>query len=142
MAKDQEIILHERGYQAGDLGGSFLVISATDNETVQEAVHAEAEEHNILLNVADVPKWCNFILPATVRQGALSISISTAGQSPALAKQLRQRLEKEYGPEYKTLLQLMGALRPIILELKRPHQENKVLFEENLKQRTPQLAKG
>lgn len=132
MANQNLITWVDRGYKYGDLAGSFMVIAATDDEAVQEQVHAEAEEGNLLLNVADVTKWCNFILPATVRQGDLTISISTAGKSPALAKRLRQELEKSFGPEYKLALELMGTLRPIVLDKGLPHTKNKIIFEELL----------
>ena len=117
-----------RLYQEGDLAGAFLVIAATDDPAVQERIHAEAEERNILLNVADVPKWCNFILPATARRGDLSISVSTAGKSPALASSLRQALEVQFGPEYGVLVDILGALRDTVLASGRPHAENKLIF--------------
>ncbi|MEN8258078.1 MAG: bifunctional precorrin-2 dehydrogenase/sirohydrochlorin ferrochelatase [Thermodesulfobacteriota bacterium] len=143
MAGQGRITWHERGYRQGDLAGSFMVIAATDDETVQEQVHAEAEEGNLLLNVADVPKWCNFILPATVRQGDLAISISTAGKSPALAKRLRQELEKSFGPEYDLALELMGTLRPVVLAKGLPHSKNKIIFEDLLHpDLIPLLKKG
>lgn len=129
LAQNGSIQWLKRGYRQGDLAGAFLVIAATDDVTVQEAVHREAEAHNLLVNVADVPKWCNFILPATVRRGDLTISVSTAGKSPALAKQLRKNLEKEYTDDYDLLLQVLGRLRPIVLDLGLPHEKNKILFE-------------
>lgn len=118
----------DRLYEEGDLAGAFLVIAATDDPAVQERIHAEAEARNILLNVADVPKWCNFILPATARRGDLSISVSTAGKSPALASMLRQALEVQFGPEYGILVNILGALRDTVLATGRPHAENKVIF--------------
>ncbi|MDH3394011.1 MAG: bifunctional precorrin-2 dehydrogenase/sirohydrochlorin ferrochelatase [Desulfobulbaceae bacterium] len=121
-----------RPYQSGDLAGAFLVIAATDDPDVQERIHAEAEQNNILLNVADVPKWCNFILPATVRRGDFSLTISTGGKSPALAKRMRQKMEEQFGPEYEILLETLGALRPLVLNLNRPHSENKKTFEQLL----------
>lgn len=128
--------LHEAGelawratnYQDGDLLDAFLVIAATDDEEVQARVHAEASARQLLLNVADVPKWCNFILPATVRRGDLSIAVSTGGKSPALAKRLRQELATRFGPEYGELTNLLGRLRPLVLAMGRPHQENQELF--------------
>ncbi len=132
LASRSVIKWQARGYEKGDLAESFMVIAATDDEEVQEKVHEEALEANILLNVADVPKWCNFILPATIRRGDLTISISTSGKSPALARRTRQRLEEEFGPEYDLALQLMGALRPIVLDLGKPHKENKIIFEKIL----------
>jgi precorrin-2 dehydrogenase/sirohydrochlorin ferrochelatase len=123
---------HGRDYRPGDLEEGFLVIAATDNEQVQQQTYEEAEERNILINVADVPTRCNFILPATVRQGDLTISVSTGGKSPALAKQLRQQLEKSFGPEYKTVVDILGGLRGKILALGRPQVENEALFNKLL----------
>jgi precorrin-2 dehydrogenase/sirohydrochlorin ferrochelatase len=117
-----------RGYEEGDLAAAFLVIAATDDPLVQERVHAEAEVGNILLNVADVPRWCNFILPATVRQGDLSLAISTSGRSPALASRLRRELEGWFGPEYAVLLDILGGLREQVLAGGRPHPENKEIL--------------
>lgn len=129
LMTDERIGWIDRPYQTGDLVQAFLVIAATDDPLVQEEIHAEAEENNLLLNVADVPKWCNFILPATVRRGALTVSISTSGKSPALARKLRKKMDKEFGAEYETLLAFLGDLRPVVLALAKPHSENKVLFE-------------
>ena len=134
LATSQSIQWIQRGYQKGDLTDAFLVIAATDDTKVQEAVFHEAEQHNLLLNVADVPKWCNFILPATVRRGDLTISISTAGKSPALAKRMRQALEKEYSDDHARLLEILGNLRPIVLQIGMPHEKNKILFENLLHQ--------
>ena len=122
----------DRPYREGDLADAFLVIAATDDPEVQECIHAEAEKNNILLNVADVPKWCNFILPATVRRGDFSLAISTGGKSPALAKRMRKDLENQFGPEYAVLLKTLGALRPLVLDLKLPHDDNKQIFEQLL----------
>lgn len=129
LAEKKTIKWFNRGYQKGDLAHAFLVIAATDNTQVQETVYQESEEQNLLLNVADVPKWCNFILPATVRRGDLTISVSTAGNSPALAKQLRKKLAKEYSDDYDILLQILGRLRPIVLNMGFPHEKNKTVFE-------------
>lgn len=118
-----------RPYQPGDLAGAFLVIAATDDPVVQEAVHNEAEQGNLLLNVADVPKWCNFILPATTRQGELTIAVSTAGKSPALARRLREEFDREFGVEYAVLVELLGELRQVVLGRGFDHQQNKELFQ-------------
>ena len=129
LEQDGRLAWRARPYQAGDLADAFLVIAATDDAEVQERIHAEAEANNVLLNVADVPKWCNFILPATVRRGDFCLSVSTGGKSPALAKQLRQELEQQFGEEYATLLTVLGALRPLVLAQGRPHTDNKIVFE-------------
>ena len=122
----------ERGYRQGDLAQAFLVIAATDDEETQKQVYEEAVSNNLLLNVADVPQRCNFILPASVRRGDLTISISTAGKSPALARKLRQELEKRFGPEYRILVDILGAIRPEILASGLPQPENERMFKQLL----------
>ena len=119
----------DREYLQGDLAQAFLVIAATDDEETQKQVYEEAASKNLLLNVADVPQRCNFILPATVRRGDLTISVSTAGKSPALARKLRMELEKRFGPEYRILVNILGAIRPEILASGLLQSENEQLFK-------------
>lgn len=123
-----EITWEKREYRSGDLKGAFLVIAATDDKETQKQVHREATERNLLLNVADVPRRCNFILPATARQGDLVISVSTAGKSPALARKLRMELEKRYGVEYRAVVDILGAIRPVILAAGLDQRDNEQVF--------------
>jgi len=122
----------DREYRQGDLAQAFLVIAATDDEETQKQVYVEADTNNLLLNVADVPQRCNFILPATARQGDLAISVSTAGKSPALARKIRMELEKRYGPEYRVLVDILGAVRPQVLAFGMEQLENEDLFKQLL----------
>ena len=129
---DGNIQWTDREYRQGDLEQAFLVIAATDDEETQKQVYEEAATNNLLLNVADVPQRCNCILPATVRRGDLTISVSTAGKSPALARKLRMELEKRYGPEYRILVDILGAIRPEILASGLSQSENEDLFKQLL----------
>ncbi|MBN1453887.1 MAG: bifunctional precorrin-2 dehydrogenase/sirohydrochlorin ferrochelatase [Anaerolineales bacterium] len=105
----------KRSYQYGDLDGAFLVIAATNDPTVNQAVWAEAVERDCLINVVDDPQHSNFILPATLQRGELSIAISTGGGSPALARRLREKFESLIDPEYGTLTEVMAELRPELI---------------------------
>ncbi|MFC1837144.1 bifunctional precorrin-2 dehydrogenase/sirohydrochlorin ferrochelatase [Thermodesulfobacteriota bacterium] len=122
----------DREYQPGDLAQGFLVIAATDDEKTQKQVYEEAVANDLLLNVADVPQRCNFILPANVRRGDLAISVSTSGKSPALARKIRMELEKRYGPEYRILVNILGAIRPEVLASGQSQAENEQLFKDLL----------
>ncbi len=84
----------ERPYRAGDLEGTFLAIAATDDAQVNQQVTREAEERKVLLNVVDVPELCQFIAPAVVERGPVTVAISTSGTSTALARKLRESLER------------------------------------------------
>ena len=105
------IIFKERCYQKGDCKGMRVVIVATDSDQLNRKVAEEAMRLNCLINVVDQPHLCNFIVPATHRQGDLQISISTNGKSPALARRIRERFEKEFGPEYAEFLIMVDKIR-------------------------------
>lgn len=113
---EQNLIRHlPRAYQPGDLAEAFLVISATDDGGVNQQVWQEAQAVGCLINIVDNPPHCNFILPAVVRRGELTLSVSTGGGSPALARRLRERLETEFGLEYGDLTALLDEVRPDLL---------------------------
>lgn len=128
LYEEGAISWEQRGYHRDDVAGAFLVMAATNDPLVQDMVLEDAERHNILLNVADVPDKCNFILPALVKRGSLSIAISTAGKSPALAKQMRQRFEEQIGDEFAVLNDIMGAVRLEVLGRNQPQEDNERLF--------------
>jgi precorrin-2 dehydrogenase / sirohydrochlorin ferrochelatase len=129
LANMNRITLKHRSYLASDLYGMFMVIGATDDQKLNKQLHSDAESRNLLCNIADRPESCNFILPAIVNQGDLVISISTSGKSPGFAKKLRKDMEKEFGQEYKTFLQLMGRIREKLLSVEHEPEAHKILFE-------------
>ena len=130
LAKAGSIILRNRSYRTADLKDVFLVIGATDDETLNQKISRDAVSRNILCNIADRPSACNFILPSIVHQGDLVITISTSGKSPALAKKLRKSLERQFGDEYADLLQLMGAIREKLLRQAHEPEAHKHLFNQ------------
>ncbi|MCU0614038.1 MAG: bifunctional precorrin-2 dehydrogenase/sirohydrochlorin ferrochelatase [Desulfobacterales bacterium] len=129
MADNRKIIWHKRSYEASDLEGTFLVIGATDDEALNVQISLDAEKLNKLCNIADRPEVCNFILPAIVQKDDLIIAISTSGQSPAFAKNLRKELEKQFGDEYAVFLKIMGAIRKKLLSEKHEPEAHKPIFE-------------
>jgi precorrin-2 dehydrogenase/sirohydrochlorin ferrochelatase len=115
LVNSGEVIYLPRPYQDGDLNGAFLVIAATNDPAVNQAVWFEAEQRGCLVNVVDDPQHSNFILPAVIQRKELNIAISTGGSSPALARRLRERIENLIGPEYGVLAELLGELRPELI---------------------------
>jgi precorrin-2 dehydrogenase/sirohydrochlorin ferrochelatase len=100
-----------RDYQPGDLQGAFLVIAERAEAERNAQIWAEAETEGALVNVMDDVGHCNFVAGSVVRQGPLTMSISTSGAAPALAVRLRERFEAEFGPEYRLFLEWMRELR-------------------------------
>ncbi len=107
---------------------AVLVFGTTDRRDVNVAIHNAAIKRRIPCNIADVPDLCTFIVPAVITQGDLMIAVSTGGSSPALARRIREDLQKRYGPEYAAMTQLLGDLRKRILQTGSTSDENKKLF--------------
>ncbi len=94
-----------------DVQGYLLVLCTTDSPAVNEQAAILAKAAGALVNVADCPELCDFTIPARLLQGGLSIAVSTGGQSPALARVLRDELAKQYGQEYADYLEIVARLR-------------------------------
>lgn len=123
-----------REYQDSDILDAFLVFAATDNSAVQQKVAEHAGTWGILLNSADNPELSDFQLPAKLRHRELLITISTGGSSPALATQIKHRLEREFGPEYGILVELMAKIRQQVVGGDKSSEQNRALFHEILEQ--------
>lgn len=115
-------------YKERHLEGMFLVIGATDDPLLNREIGRQARGKGLLCNIADQPADCNFILPSLVVRGDLTIAVSTAGNSPALAKKIREELERMFPESYGPYLRLLGELRSAILGLNLPQEENRKIF--------------
>ncbi len=124
----QSVTCRKKEYDPNDLCGMSLVFAATDNQVLNQKIKTDAAKENILCNVADAPGSSNFILPSIIRRGDLILAVSTCGASPALAKNIRQDLEKLFGPEYEKMLQVMGNIRKRLLSRGHAPQEHKKIF--------------
>ncbi len=112
MAERQEITLHQKAYEPGDLAGAFVVVAtATYDPQLTEAIWNKTQQRNQLVNIVDVPARCSFIVPSILRRGQLTISVSTEGASPSLSKRIRQRLEGLFPAAYATYMQIAVVAR-------------------------------
>ena len=100
-----------RSYQEGDLLGYHLVFVATDDATVTAAVATEGRKRELWVNAADDPAYCDFILPAVIQRGALSIAIATGGASPALTRAIREELQEYFTEDYCLLASVAAEVR-------------------------------
>ena len=98
-------------YEPGTLAGYLLVVAASPDRSRNAEIFAEAGRFGILVNCVDDPPHCRFTFASIVRRGELLIAISTGGACPALAVRLRERLERDLGPEYADFLVLTRSLR-------------------------------
>jgi precorrin-2 dehydrogenase/sirohydrochlorin ferrochelatase len=112
LAASNTVTLRYKAYERGDLEGAFVVVAATTYEPeLSEKIWNEGQENGQLVNIVDVPAWCNFIVPSILRRGQLTVSVSTEGASPGLAKRIRQKLEGLFPLAYEEYLRLATIAR-------------------------------
>ena len=128
-AAERSIAWERREFADSDLDGAFLVIAATSDSDVNISVYEEAERRAMLVNVVDVPPLCNFILPAILRAGAVSIAISTQGASPALAKRMKREIAESFGEPYARLALILNEERGWAKGTLPTYQDRKEFFE-------------
>jgi precorrin-2 dehydrogenase/sirohydrochlorin ferrochelatase len=120
-AHEGQIRVIRRGYETGDLADQSLVFIATDDGEVNATVAADARAAGVLINAADDPAHCDFIIPAVLTRGALTVAVSTGGASPALSRAVRDELETHLDREdYASLLEVAADARARLRERSAP----------------------
>jgi uroporphyrin-III C-methyltransferase / precorrin-2 dehydrogenase / sirohydrochlorin ferrochelatase len=106
---------HEaRDPETKDFEGSAICFVAAEDERLTAVGRAAAKGAGLLVNVADRPELCDFIMPSIVDRDPLTIAISTEGASPILARMLKARLESLIPAGYGRLARLTGEFRTAV----------------------------
>jgi siroheme synthase-like protein len=114
-----------RAYQHGDLHGAFLVVVATDDDAVNQAVAAEAAASGVLVNRADAPEEGDFAVPAHGRQGPITLAVYAGGIAPAAAAAIRRELEAALDPAWPAMLEAVAPYRAAIVARFPEHTERR-----------------
>lgn len=100
-----------RDYEPSDLDHGIIVICATDNSTVNQLVSKQAQERRLPVNVVDSPDLCSIITPAIVDRSPLMVAITSGGDAPVLARQMRAKLEVMFPSSYGSLAEIASRFR-------------------------------
>ncbi len=101
-----------REYRESDLDDGYeWIMVATDDGAINAEVAAATRKRGIWVNAADDPRNCDFILPAVVRKGKITLAASTSGTSPALARRLREELDAYLTEDMPALADLLAEVR-------------------------------
>lgn len=100
-----------REYETADLDLGVIVICATDDQTLNARVSKEAKDKKLPVNVVDSPSLCSIITPAIVDRSPLMIAITSGGDAPVLARQMRAKLEVMFPSAYGALATLASQFR-------------------------------
>jgi precorrin-2 dehydrogenase/sirohydrochlorin ferrochelatase len=116
-------------YEPALLDDVWLVVVANGDG---ERIFADANARRVFCNVADVPHLCSFILPALHRRGPITVAVSTAGASPALAQWLRDRFAAQIGFEHEQLAGELQRMRPWVKRNLHTYEERRDYFRERV----------
>ncbi len=109
-----KIILCFREYKKKDIADAFFVIAATGDRTVNSAIAKACRDKKILINVVDVMEECDFLFPAYVKKGRISVGITTSGSSPLMAGRIRKAIDQELPDYYEEVVDSLGSYREYI----------------------------
>lgn len=111
LAEKHRLEINQRQYQREDMQGVWLVIAATNDQTLQRQLASQAEKLKIFINVVDQPELCSFQLPARAERGKILLTASTSGQAPAASRLIRTIWQKEFLPEIVPFVKFIASIR-------------------------------
>lgn len=131
MAQSSNSIqLIEDAYSKQYLSKKWLVISATDDQALNQQISQQAEHQQIFSNVVDNSSLCSFITPAIIDRSPVTIAISTGGKAPVLARLLRGRLESLIPAAYGSLAKLADKFRSRVKQALTTGLQRKAFWEQ------------
>lgn len=108
--KNRGAIRHiDRQYEDGDLRGAFLTVSATGAVGLNDKITGG------LVNAADQPEKCDYIVPSQITCGQLAIAVSTSGISPALSRTIAAELRQMFGGDFSSYLSFLKKFRQKVI---------------------------
>ncbi|MGM5468715.1 precorrin-2 dehydrogenase/sirohydrochlorin ferrochelatase family protein [Flavobacteriaceae bacterium LMO-SS05] len=114
FANLHKVKLIKAEYHLKFLVDQHIVIATTDNEDVNIKIYNDCRSHNILVNLADNPSFCDFYMGGIVTKGHVKLAISTNGKSPTTAKRLRQFFEDVIPENVDDLVKNLNTYRKTI----------------------------
>jgi precorrin-2 dehydrogenase/sirohydrochlorin ferrochelatase len=91
-----------------------LLVAVTNDHALNATLIKHAQSAGCMVYAVDNPAASDFILPAVAKVGEVQIAISTAGKSPAMARELRQRIEKLITHEDLLQIELQTYTRAVL----------------------------
>jgi siroheme synthase-like protein len=110
----KQILLNEREFVDDDIFTADYVVAATDDEKLNSYIAELCRKNNKLVNVVDVKEECSFVFPAIIKKEELVIAVSTGGNSPAMAAEIKRKIQSEIPDYYGELIECLGLYREYI----------------------------
>ncbi len=107
-----------------------LVIAATNDKAINQAVFEACEAENVLVNSVDDPPHCRFMVPAIIDRSPLVISVASNGTSPVLSRQIRTQLESSIPHGMGKLADFSGKWRAAVKSKIVNPDERRIFWED------------
>ena len=125
----QKIKFVKANFEKNQLQGACMVIAATDDEAVNEAVSIAAKAQNIPVNVVDAPDLCTFTMGSIIDRSPVVIAISSEGNAPVLARYIRAKIETMLPATYGRIADIAGEFRDKVKEKFNTTQARRIFWE-------------
>lgn len=119
-------------FKPSQLSDACLVIAATDNSVVNEAVSTAAKASNIPVNVVDTPDLCTFTMGAIIDRSPIVIAVSSEGRAPVLARYIRTKIETMLPATYGRIATIAGEFRDRVKAKFKTVQARRIFWEKVL----------
>lgn len=120
--KDLDIVTESGRNLAAILTGAFLVIAATSDPGVNNRIGRLCRATGILFNNAN-GETGDVIMPAVTSGDNYTIAVSTGGNSPAVSRYIREKIEDTF-PALDDMIALQIRLREV-LKVSEPDQKKR-----------------
>jgi uroporphyrin-III C-methyltransferase/precorrin-2 dehydrogenase/sirohydrochlorin ferrochelatase len=125
----QKITYIPAHFEPQQINAACLVIAATDDEAVNQAVSVAAKAQNIPVNVVDAPALCTFTMASIVERAPIVIAISSEGTAPVLARYIRTKIETMLPAGYGRIAAIAGEFRDKVKAKFATSQERRIFWE-------------
>ncbi len=119
-------------FQPTQLEGACLVIAATDDDGVNEAVSIAAKAASIPVNVVDAPALCTFTMGSIIDRSPIVIAVSSEGNAPVLARYIRTKIETMLPSAYGRIATIAGEFRDKVKAKYTTIQSRRIFWEDVL----------
>ena len=106
-----------------------LIIAATNNKQINKKLFNFANKNNILINVVDQPDLCTCTFGSIVERGDLVVAISTGGNAPVFARNLREKFETLLPQSTKQLIDFSASIREKVMNSFSQFNKRRIFWE-------------
>lgn len=129
MVDAHQLTYIKANFSPDQLDNAVIVIAATDDATVNEAVSIAAKARNIPVNVVDAPALCTFTMASIVDRSPIVIAISSEGNAPVLARYIRTKIETMLPASYGRIATIAGEFREAVKAKFATTQQRRIFWE-------------